>query len=163
MRKSAICILLLTLPVPAPSRGDSAWEQIRYICDSKQDTVRVDYVRTSEEPATGKRDTWNAWSLTISAGDDRHITGVKTVQRKCNLSDGSYVVEIKAEPCNYDTQGQNGSMTMANARILRGGRLLVDAHFGACEITGEVTTKVVVSPRLKKPQIVKVPADEYFE
>ena len=92
------------------AQADWFYQFATFECSVKADFVRVRFLGAYNEDGKNLFDAhlpnaWNPWELLVAADDGRHIKGVKTIHKKCVLSDGKYDVEITAEPCNFDIQG----------------------------------------------------------
>ncbi len=170
MSTSGRLVLVSLLLQPIIVHADAWYELIRYSCDKKGDSVRVEYVGAYNEQGEVMKknkgpNEWNPWELVTgdNGSDGRYIKGEKLIRKVCALSDGKYLVEFGPSPCNSDTQGMGGAMMMARAKITRQGKTIGTARFGGCTIgDNRVTTSITIRPG-KPPIIEEKAAQDYFQ
>jgi hypothetical protein len=167
MRVSIVSLLLFLAALPPCTHADAFYEIVQYRCDTKGNYLQVQLLGAYNEEgqaltSTKDENTWSPWQLVEEIEDERYIKKTKTIQKTCVLSDGTYMVEIGPNPCNYNIQGMNGAMMMAWARVTKDGKELTRENFGACGVDGEVTTKLQIRPG-QKPIIGTKSGDDYFK
>lgn len=165
MLRSAVVIasLMLSLPVYA----DSFHVAVQYDCDKAEDFVAVYYLGAYNEEGEelmqrlGK-DGINPWEL-VEVTDDR-ITTENTVRRECELSDGSYVVEIGPSPGNRNIQGRCGAHMSAWVTFHKENKLLSRTGFeGDChDLESPIRTRALWRSGAEEPEITEVPYFEFY-
>jgi hypothetical protein len=123
-RKMNRVVLLLLLLFSLPASADSFYVLAGYVCDQKADELRITYDGAYNEAgetmiASRSKTQWDPWQLVV-AKDDHHIGSLKIVRAKCRLSDGTYGIEIKPSPGNFNVQGRCGAWMTAGAKITKG-------------------------------------------
>ncbi len=149
-------------------RADSFYELLRYRCSAAADRLQVEYVGAYNEEgvrlfASRTLDDVNPWDLIVmeKADEPKLIVGTKSEHRTCKLSDGEYLVELSASPCNFNVHGLNGAMMMARAEVRLPGHRVAKAEFGGCTVEGHVNTKLIIRSG-GKSRVEKMKAEEYF-
>lgn len=154
MRHILWLMLICTCALPVRASADAFYTYIQYSCNSQADFVQIEWIATYDEVLADKtrsqENTWNPWALV--SGDEQYIKETKSVQKRCELSSGSYEVEIGPVICNRNTQGRNGAVLKGFAAITKDGKPIAREMFGICssdELTAEkdkITTKLKFSP-----------------
>lgn len=134
-----------------------------YECDKANDQLILTYDPAADESdvSTKKATQWEPWTLVV-AKDEDHIGSLKTVRRKCRLSDGTYEISITPSPGNFNVQGRCGAWITAGAKVTKGTKLIyrIDRFENDChDYKNPITTKVVIKPRNHPPQVQTISAD----
>lgn len=158
---SAICLSLM----PLYGYGEAQYVLVGYVCDQAKNELRLTYDPVSDDASfKKKRQTqWNPWSL-IAMKDDDHIKSLKTIRRRCHLSDGAYDISLFPQPGNFNVQGRCGAWMTAGATVQKGQKILytIDGFERACDDDQTpVITRVIVRPGSRDTQITKTSQEDF--
>jgi len=168
MKMIALTLLLLTC-LPARASADTWYNLVSYQCDAKNDLLLVQYKgahnQDGENLVRGKpADSWEPWSLLVMK-DSQFIGELKTVERDCLLSDGTYHVSIGPTPGNMNVGGRCGAFVSAWTEIAHGAD--TPRHFeleGDClAIDQPVITEIAVHAGKPTPEISSVPKRDFYQ
>lgn len=110
---------------------------------------------------------WDPWKLIVLDRKNRnHIGSHKIVHGQCKLSDGLYDIAIGPLPGNANLQGMCGAFMSAWTEVKRGAEMVLPRHAfesGDCHVAQPVTTKITIRAGGKKPDIEKVPWDDFYK
>lgn len=163
---TAALLLITSLSVHA----DSFYVLVGYVCDSKADQLVITYDgaynEEGEAMVANKRNTqWDPWKL-VTAKDDDHIGSLKTVKRKCHLSDGTYSIAITPSPGNFNVQGRCGAWMTASAIVRKGNRTVhaVPRFENDChDSDSPIITRVTIKPRTAKAKVSTVRWNDFYK
>lgn len=163
----AIAVIVLSA---STAHADFFYKLVGYECDEKADAVILTYEGALNEAGKelmknkGPRQ-WDPWKLIVRDKEKRNWIGSrKTVGGRCELSDGTYEIDIGPLPGNDNLQGKCGGFMSAWAEVRRGSEIVLPRHmfeFGDCHVAEPVTTKILIEAG-KKPVVQKVPWDEFY-
>jgi hypothetical protein len=166
MLRSALVLASITLSLKV--YADSFYVAVQFECNKAEGFVAVNYLGAYNEEGEAMmrrlgEDGINPWKL-VEVIDDR-ITKMSTVRKECELSDGSYVVEIGPSPGNGNIQGRCGAQMSAWATFHKGNKLLLRTGFeGDChDVESPITTKALWRSGAKEPEISDMPYDEFYK
>ena len=167
MKPLATVLLLIT---SLSAYADSFYVLVGYVCDNKQDQLIVTYDgaynEEGEAMVANKRDTqWDPWNL-VTAKDDDHIGSLKTVKRKCRLSDGTYSIAITPSPGNFNVQGRCGAWMTASAIVRKGNRTVhaVPRFENDChDSDSPIITRVTIKPRTATAEVSTVRWNDFYK
>jgi hypothetical protein len=164
-----IVLILLLLFATSAVRADSFYKLVGYTCDPRANRLVVTYDAAANSAGyammSGKSITqWDPWNL-LTMKDEVHIKSVRTIVRKCRLSDGIYTVSLGPVPGNWNLEGRCGAWMSAWAEVRRGTRVIyAHADFeqgvGCFYTDGNIITRVEVQPKQHEPRTTSRPAAE---
>jgi len=162
-------LLIVLLLVSLPASADSFYVLVGYVCDTKSDELLITYdgaYNEAGEAMMAKRTAtqWDPWQL-IVAKDDDHIGSLVTVKRRCQLSDGTYKIEIVPSPGNFNVQGRCGAWMTAGATVSKGKARVytVDRFENDChDMDSPIVTRVVIKPK-REPAISTTSWAEFYK
>lgn len=163
-------ILFMMLFIAPPVFADWFHTLARYECDQAADTLLISYVGAYNEEgdtllAKAGENEWNPWKLLEVQDDDKgtRVTGIKSIERSCKLSDGVYEVVISGEPGNINILGRCGSQATASVKITKDKNSVYSGSFeGDCHSDAPVTTKIKAGPN-NLLKITTTPKNEFFK
>lgn len=167
-----IVLLITALMLPDLARADPFFKLVRYVCDRDQDAIVISYHGTFAEDSdipnplmvAGEQDAWDPWDLVQTDETRWVITAVSTVERRCLLSDGEYVVTIAPRPGNRNINGNCGAWVTAAVKVERAQQELSNLQFErSCNPPRyPVVTRLVVHTGDTPPNIVEQTRDEFY-
>lgn len=114
------------------SHADWRHIKIGYMCDIKKD-IAFGYLKGEINQAglemlkNLKVGEWELSSLIET--EDSQVTGIKTIQKECKLSDGVVTIIIEPFPGNYRLGGRCGAGITAKVYIRKGGEFIFQRLF----------------------------------
>ena len=168
MKPIFICVLLCV--ASAAAHADVFQILAGFVCDTQNDQLVLTYDGTYTEngKAPGNyRQTaqWDPWTL-VTVNNHDLVVATKTVHRQCKLSDGVYGISVFPVPGNYNTQGSCGAVMAAGMKVKRGKRLVysINSFEGECHDADKpVTTRVIIRPKVKEPEVMTVNHDDFYQ
>jgi len=169
MRAILICTAIMFSA--AAAYADWFYKFVGCESDLASDTITITYQGAFNEAGkemlrNKKPHQWYLGDLIESMEDKDHIGTLKTIKRRCKLSDGTYSIAIGPVPGNVNVQGKCGAWITAWVEIRRGSTTILPLRGfeTACDDTETpVVTSIVSRAGEKKPIIKTVPHDEFYK
>ncbi|WAJ39528.1 hypothetical protein OU800_09955 [Pseudomonas sp. GOM7] len=163
-------ILLMTLFITSPALADWFHTLARYECNQAADALLLSYLGAYNEDgeallAKAGENEWNPWSLLEIQDDTKgtYVTGIKSIERSCKLSDGIYVVIISGQPGNTNILGRCGAQATASVKIIKNNNPIYTGSFESdCHSGAPVITEIKASPN-NSIKITTTPNNDFFK
>jgi hypothetical protein len=160
-----VCIIFLAHTAYA----DWFYTMVKYQCDTDADILTVTHYGAYNQLGEMMRlkylddDTWAPDAL-VDIEDDGNrtvVTGVKSVTRRCRLTDGLYRVTVTGSPDNGNILGMCGAHITADLTVTKDNDTIVKQRFeGFCFSDDDVLHKVVIEP--KKAPVLEFVSEKEF-
>jgi len=166
--KSIVALLLLLISLSV--HADSFFVLVGYVCDRKSDRLILTYDGAyNEEGETMVENRsatqWNPWALT-TVRDGEYIDSLRTIRRKCRLSDGIYNIVITPVPGNRDVTRHCGAWITASALVTKGNKTVhsVPRFENNCQDTDSpIVSRVTIRSQGEEPEVSTVQWNEFYK
>ena len=166
--KSIVALLLLSISLSA--YADSFFVLVGFVCDRKNDRLILTYdgaYNEKGEMMVEKRSAtqWNPWALT-TARDGEHINSLRTIRRKCRLSDGIYDIAIAPVPGNRNVTRHCGAWITASALVTKGNKTVysVPRFENNCQnADSPIVSRVTIKSKGGEPEVSTVQWNEFYK
>ena len=164
MRISSFLFLLLLALLSPRAFADGL---VSYECDRRSDSLVLRYEAIDDSDSKQRRlnpDQWNPWSLISKMADENHIGRLRTVEKRCRLSDGKYDITISAVPGNYNIQGRCGAWMTASVSVRKGKQIILqDYPFERdCVSEDPITTRISIKAGDSQPHFVAAKSEQFY-
>ncbi|MGZ5069659.1 MAG: hypothetical protein ACXWF8_09190 [Methylobacter sp.] len=155
--------------ITPPAFADWFHKLVRYECDKATNVLAISYIGAYNEAgeamlANAGKDEWDPWKLLEIQDDDTgsQVTKIKSEERTCSLSDGTYKVVIAGAPDNANILGRCGANVSASVVITNNEKSIYSGGLeGDCQGDAPIITEIKIVPG-KLPQVTTVPKNEFY-
>ena len=169
--KTTYAITVITMLLIAQTAFAEFHTLVRYQCNKTENFLSISYLGAADEEgeallASAGSDDWNTRNL-LEINDNvwGTVTGIKSEERSCQLTDNLYHVVVSGNADNWNLSGRCGTHVSAAIHITQNGKSIYKGTFeGHCEheMYRPVLTNIKIVPG-KPPQLTEVSQDEFFQ
>ena len=154
----------------AAANADWCYKFVGYECDPASNTITITYQGAFNEAgrellkSKGPRK-WYLADLTEYVEEEERIGSLKTMERQCELSDGTCTIWFRPVPGNASAQGKCGAWITGSVEVRRGSTTVLPRHQfeTRCDDTeAPVITSIVIQAGVREPIIKTATQGEFY-